>query len=826
MMEEVVLEVCKGLLIDVIEPIIYEKVQQKIEERQIKKMLLEFSNRLNENTLQERIRENLNLIYKEIRKKIKEGDLNILDEIKSIAYNWIISEDEDLQEHQGQLSEAFVKMILCYIKKEDIGFYNDLCNSLDIKEIKQEIDDLRKQIKQKEVTDFLKQKGKISLHINNVSRIEDRQEDINEIDQKYKNGQRIVFLYGPPGIGKTTLAKIYANKSNFENVFFLNYKNNFKKTLEELLDKKNEEDVEDIIKYFRDLSEKEKKKTLVIIDNFNDDYGSENQIYYEELKSDLFKKLFDTGVFLLITTRINVKKNHQEVGPLRDVRNLFLSCCESECIDENDKRIDELIKIVNGNTLLVILLAYIWEESNNKNELLQKLRDGRMKDDPHIIPNETSNDYSVEGKTFYDQLTEILHYGPILKSEEKKKWMGSAALLPSEGMEKKEFLSIMKELDQNEMQDLINRQWISQNRERIFVHAGIREVTRRNQDIVMYKNCQLYCESISKKIDMDIERNFYNRVSYCSYAQEIYNVFLHERNEDLLWMYYNLTDIYDNLKEKDLAREIGETIIENQGDVEFEDVKTARVLSGIAYSMIQEAKRVKDLDRPGKMLRRAEDILRKISRENRDVYYEEIRGKVFSNQAALLQKTAGILERNSTKKYRESFKLHDKILTYRLKVKDKWENMINERKNIDLRSEIALSYKNVATEQYHLEKYEDAIQNHKKGIEIYRDIGDKSKEAVLEYLMIGCVIALYKKDLEFRKEILEEVLGYYPKIIEVFFVNKQRKFLEKSLEMFLELEKIINIDKNGVKFVKSVSERKKQIKTILEREYNFENLNC
>lgn len=802
-----------------IKAMVRDKLCEMVDEERINDIVLDFSHMIEKDSLREDLRKNMEQICKALREKVEAADLTVLEQIEEDVKLWL-GQDLNMDEsHQMRLCEAFLGMMLCYIKVKDKVLYRDLQLNQRMRLLEKKVEKLiekdgggfgaEDQQRKARLHSCLDAKWKETIRVDNVEKMQDRAEDRQRIEWAYQQGQQVVFLYGDPGIGKTVLAKEYANQGGYNKVIFLSYENSFEYTLKKLLEDNVEGNVFDIFDYFQQLPYEEKKSALLIIDNFNDDaYEAEIKRYDEELKGDIYARLLDTGLRLLITTRIEVKGNQQEVQPLKKVRELFLSCCGDEKGVCKDPRIDALIAAVGGNTLLVTLLAYIWEASTEKEKesLLIKLKRGEMAEDKHEIAVETGREYPAGTATFYQQLEAILYYGPVLKSEGRKKWMASAALLPLEGMDKEEFLSIMQGMDQKELYDLVNRRWISQDGKRVFVHAGIREVTRRNPQITIFDNCKQFCYAIGKKLDVDQEETLQERIRYRAYAQEIYQVFPKEADEEILWMYYNLSDIYDNLKEKGLANQLGQAVYDQIRVFSSDTLKTARILSGIAYSKIQNAHHEEDLEEPKEMLSRAEDILREISLEERSALYEKVRGKVYSNQGAHKQKMADILKKKSKEVYQESEKMHEKTLKYREEMVDKWERKVPEHEYHELLKDLALSHKNVATEQFHLGKYKEAIKNHKKAIQIFTSLGEKSSCAFVQKLLAGCVVAWYKSKLEFRTELIEEILEFYPGMAETFQKNGQLKFLEESEDMFQTLKKIIEIDKRGEPYREKVRE--------------------
>lgn len=808
--------------VTVAEDMIREQLYKVVDEEQINHIILDFSQMLENDKLRKELKKDIEQLCSELRKMVEKADLDVMDQMEETVRVWLQNLDMD-EIHQERLCESFLGMMLQYIKEKDLGLYRDLRLNQKMISIEKKIEKLTKSDRVENDSDKLSKKKKLKeyldnswqsmVRIDNVERMQDRPEDRKRIEQAYQKGQQVIFLYGDPGMGKTVLAKTYANAGGYSKVFFLSYELSYEHTLKKLLGGEIEGSASDVIDYFQELSSEEKKSVLLIIDNFNDDtYDTDTKKYDEELKGKFYGRLLGTGVRLLITTRIEVNGNQQKVQPLKNIRKLFLSCCgiDDSC---NDKRIDTLIKAVRENTLLVTLLAYIWRDSTEKekSDLLRKLERAEMAEDDHEIAIETGRGYPSGTATFYQQLEEIFYYGPVLKSEGRKKWMASAALLPLEGMEKEDFLSIMQGLDKKELKDLLNRRWILQDGERIFVHAGIREVTRKNPEVTTFENCRQFCYGIGRKMDVDREELLHERIRYRIYGQEIYNVFPVEKDEELLWLYYNLSDVYDHLKEKEVANQLAQAVLDQIELFRSDTMKIARILSGTAYSKIQSAHSEEDLAEPKEMLDQAENILREVPLGEQGARYYKIRGKVYSNQGAYKQKTADLRKASSRNAYKESKEMHEKTLEYRTEMVDKWEKKITPHEYRELLKDKALSYKNVATEQFHLGEYEEAIKNHKEAIKIYHKLGELSSCAFIQKLLIGCVLAWYRKDLELRGELLEEVLNYYPQIVEIFWDNGQKEFMEESLCSFNMIEKIIEIDKRGKKYQARVEEIKRQI---------------
>ena len=206
--------------------------------------------------------------------------------------------------------------------------------------------------------------GKDSLPVGSIldtqiTKEEFRSDEIEEIRSRFVDHHTgILFVSGRPGMGKTTLAKLYANKSGKNNIYFVKYKGSFKETINSLSVKKNTNAWENVLNYWNSLEADEKKQILLLIDNFNDDSveGMANH-YAQELNTDVYKELSSLGIQILITTRIDMENDTYMVKGVKNPIALF-EAYYKEKLDENKKeRVKELAELVYDNTLVLALCA-------------------------------------------------------------------------------------------------------------------------------------------------------------------------------------------------------------------------------------------------------------------------------------------------------------------------------------------------------------------------------------------------------------------------------------------------------------------------------------
>ena len=103
-----------------------KKLYQMMDEDQIGSIISDFACMIENDSLKEEIKQNMKLYCRELRKIVKEGNLEVLDQIKEIIMNWLQNDLNMDEMHQERLCDVFLQMMLWYIKKKDQSFYRDL----------------------------------------------------------------------------------------------------------------------------------------------------------------------------------------------------------------------------------------------------------------------------------------------------------------------------------------------------------------------------------------------------------------------------------------------------------------------------------------------------------------------------------------------------------------------------------------------------------------------------------------------------------------------------------------------------------------------------
>ncbi|MGN1040689.1 MAG: NACHT domain-containing protein, partial [Candidatus Fimimonas sp.] len=211
-----------------------------------------------------------------------------------------------------------------------------------------------------------------------------REDKIAEIDDFFNHGKKVVCLCGVGGMGKTTLAKMYA-KAHPETptaIFYCSVgEDNLKNAVVGL---QPEHDLPDFAqmsfeeKFTLRISQLQKlaNRTLIVVDNFNADFNTQENQDVLDLLGTLSQCRF------LISSR-NEKISREDVGKVdvgslneAQLAELFYRDSHCQRNEQNDVAISRLIEITNGHTMTVELAARavgMDENAVTPQEIVEKL---------------------------------------------------------------------------------------------------------------------------------------------------------------------------------------------------------------------------------------------------------------------------------------------------------------------------------------------------------------------------------------------------------------------------------------------------------------------
>lgn len=778
----------------------------------------------------EEIRIQMDCLIKSIKSAISRGinsnNLFIFDELSEL----LDTEMEQCKipiEQRENLKNNLIACLLTYISKKDIGFFNDLTSKRNIEKslrsVNQRLDGLKMEndklsgmvLKMRE--NIIEQNNKkspirmpvSSLPLNRSADMIERANEKRDIQYSFDTGSNIVFLNGRPGMGKTTLAKMYANGCNYKEIYFEEYKRNMDYTIAELgkdnrtLADKDRASGDEILAYWESLDSERRKSILLIIDNFNGDtlQNGNEQHFVAEMNSNFIKRLKNIGIHVLITTRINIlSESSIEVGAVQDTIQLFEKYYGGNLTEEEKMLIKELVKTVQGNTMLIVQSAYIWRKSDTsrKRKLVDQLKNCRLKE----------NDILLEDKTLYEQVKAMLNFSGIRTDSEINKTFACATLMPLKGEYRDKFIE-MSRCNINKLNELVDGSWILMDtNENISLHPVVKEMAIR-EGLVAYEYCEQVCNFINNALNLDLPLE--DRYPYADCAWEIYKIFTltGNLNDVLIRIFYRLSDIYDRLGEHKRSMELAETIHENLQEINFDSVEKVRMLSGIAYSINNSFENIEELNKAAVLLETAQKNMRAVPEERMDnLDVRQVKVRILSNMGSNNLAKRKYNQAEAKKYLEEALYRHKKALSSRLRYLEEADDTEIEK---IWKREVATSYTTVATDYFYMEEYEKAIRNHLAACEIRQELTAEYAMCINQQRIIGCLLEWYKKKFTINEQYWEMILNYYPTLLERNYKFNKVDEIDKNVRYFKEIFEIIQYDRRLEGYITKMRMKKQEI---------------
>lgn len=769
-------------------------------ERKKSRNLTSLIQNLMQNQPNKEIGEILQTLQKELQKIIRnntsEKALDIIDKSRNYLFNEL--KTAEIEESViTPIVDNLEYYIRQYIKSLDEPLYDALL----------ELNERMKELDERVEDDNKFEEGMKLLHVDgildtNISRERFRSKEIKEIKQRFNvNHSGILFLAGRPGIGKTTLAKLYANISGKNSIYFLKYSGSFEETLGTLSKKSKSDAWKEVLNYWKSLKASEKQQILLIIDNFNDDsVESLDSSYSEKLNTGLFGELKNLGIQIVITTRINVENNVYMVEGVNESITLFEAYYKKQLNEEEKDNVKTLIQLVHNNTLLLALCAGLVRNGCLLKNVINSIRECNIKVEDIFV--ERQADFESPEKriryTIYEQVAAILNMDNLLKSTENIHILANMALLPLNGMNRQQFIKfIHKDSTKwiNCMKELILRSWIIEEGDNVCLHPVVREILL-DKGIISWTECKEYCQSLMDVIDL--EYPFQSRMKYKPYAEEVYKHLGETHDIILAELFYNLSDIYDQIGDRAMSRAMVDNVVEYLDEMD-DSLKKVRMYSGIAYSYNNKVNNIEDLKQATHLLDKAENILNGLKTQYTKLDYYSSLAHIYSNRGS--NELAWIrYEEYEVKKdehITQALDYHKRALEFRKKIA-----------NIAMRS-VATSYTGIATCNYKLQQYEESVSNHQSALKI-REEYEPGKVAINQQRMLGSTIQGYKKNHSFDIETFRLELEFYPNLLQKNRELENKVTFLENVKSFNSLYEIIFNDERAID-LRALAEDKKKI---------------
>ena len=206
-----------------------------------------------------------------------------------------------------------------------------------------------------------------------------RENELALIKNYFDSKKKAVFLHGFGGIGKTEIARRYAelNSKDYDTILFLKYNGN--DALKDLINDINifNFETDDRKEKWRKLRALLDEHTLVIVDNFDIEIGEDNGL----------KALFETKAHILVATRTDFtsvysgdKYAYVEVKALavNELEQVFITNAKTTALNDSNRSIlKKIFKLIENHTYATELLAKQMCYSGwSIEELYQKVKSG------------------------------------------------------------------------------------------------------------------------------------------------------------------------------------------------------------------------------------------------------------------------------------------------------------------------------------------------------------------------------------------------------------------------------------------------------------------
>ena len=373
-----------------------------------------------------------------------------------------------------------------------------------------------------------------------------RDDVLSDIHTKYQEGERVLFLHGIGGIGKTQIAKQYAkqHKNDYETIIYATYNGSLKEMVVAeapfliepalirytLSDGTQEDDNAFFVRKLEFIQRISNEKTLIIIDNFDVD-------------NDESLPMFMNGKYhLLITTRCDYSRFYptiriNSIESIDALIEIFMKNYQGDDVEKDDPMLIELIELVNRHTYTIELLAQHMENSGQTPaEMIADLKERGITS----LDEEVRNS-DMKTQIAYENLLKMFEIFSL--SEEERQVLMYLSLMPIEGVDVRDFKKWAELKSSRVIKSLEYRSWIIRNTDGIAMHPIIRSVVR-HEIPANESNCfgfvEKYNESIIEKVAWHLSKAEKDRLANIGKSMLTTLSTITEKTEEL---YYNVENL-------------------------------------------------------------------------------------------------------------------------------------------------------------------------------------------------------------------------------------------------------------------------------------------
>lgn len=305
---------------------------------------------------------------------------------------------------------------------------------------------------------------------------ESEEKQIKEMMNKYD----FIFVRGIGGIGKTSLIKEYAYKSNFETVYYSKQNGSLRDYIvsipfanlndaEWITDTNGIKDDSALLKYKLDLLCELDENSLIIVDNYDGEQG------------EFYNKLISCGAKVIFATRCWISYYKDQALSISEMSNeecreLFSNFCSS-----NIQNIDLLFEIINRNTLLIKLIACTINNSMGLltiDNIIDKLKTNSLKEVLVNVKHSDAKTENIISQSVYAHLIALFDMADI--NEEQIVILKHFSLMLGEEISTEEYFEIANKKNIyntiNNINELKDKGWLTVETNVLSLHPMIAEI--------------------------------------------------------------------------------------------------------------------------------------------------------------------------------------------------------------------------------------------------------------------------------------------------------------------------------------------------------------
>ncbi len=449
-----------------------------------------------------------------------------------------------------------------------------------------------------------------------------RDDVLADIAAAFEGGERVVFIHGVGGIGKTQIAKQYAkqHREDYDVIIYATYE----KSLRDILlsdsifalspplarytmeDGSKEDNDAFFWRKLEAVKQAASERVLVLIDNFD----------VEE--DEHLAAIADAKYNLLVTTRCDYSRYYHtvKVDPIVSIEHLkdiFMQNYGGDDVDREDPALVELIELVNRHTYTVELLALHMENSGQSAEqMLAAIRQ-------HGIMSLDEEVRNAEMKTSvaYENLLKMFKIFSL--TEQEQQVLMYLSLMPIGGVNARNFRDWADLPSSKIIKSLEARSWIIRNVDGIALHPIVREVVK-HEIPASEANCR---EFLDRFTDTILDKKAWHfkmseKERYLGIAKSILTSFpkITEGTEELYYYVQCLASFAFEVEyATDLAKRLYAFQKSNTGDTSF---KTARAAFKVGWMYANGIQTPEALAVALEWLERSDEIFSQIELTNTD----------------------------------------------------------------------------------------------------------------------------------------------------------------------------------------------------------------